>query len=523
MTETTTKTRRRAQRRTLALASLAGVVSAGSLLAVSELFTLILGRAASPLIAVGQFVIDIVPKWAKDLVIALFGTNDKIVLLLSLGLAVFIAACVGGVLQYVRPPLGIVVVVIAGGLATAAVVTRAGAGPVDAIPTIVGAIAAAVVMQRAVARLRGGRASEQSSAEESGLDRRGFLRFTLVTAAAAAVVGVGSRVAGATLRSITAAREAISLPAPASRVPIPDGADLGIDGVSPLFVPNADFYRIDTALDVPQIDPSTWSLTVTGMVDREVTLSYQDLLDMGLDEYVVTLTCVSNEVGGPLLGNAKWLGVPIRDVLALASPSGDSDMVLSRSVDGFTAGTPLEVLQDPMRDAILAVAMNGEPLPLEHGFPVRMVVPGLYGYVSATKWLSELKLTRFDLDEGYWTPRGWDARGPIKISSRLDTPKVSTAVPAGPTKIAGVAWAQPVGIAAVDITIDDSDWMPATLAKSINDDSWVQWYVDWQATSGTHTITVRATDKDGNVQVEERARPAPNGSTGLQRSLVRVA
>jgi len=515
------------------------------LLAVGELVSVVVGAASSPLLAVGSFVIDIFPPWAKDLVIALFGTNDKLVLLLSLGLAVVIAASIGGVLQLVRPPLGVVVVAIAGVLSMAAIVTRAGATPWDAVPTLIGTVIAGYVIHASIGRLRQWRdesvgESEKASTGESesmleslianetpspaaGLARRSFLSFTLIAGVAAAVVGTGSRLINQSLSSLAAVRDALKLPAPRTTVPIPAGADLGIPGVTPLFVSNDDFYRIDTALTVPTIDPSTWSLRISGMVDREVTLSFQELLDLGVDEYVITLTCVSNEVGGPLLGNAKWLGVPLRTVLALAGPASGADMVLSTSVDGFTAGTPIEALTDPMLDAILAVGMNGEPLPLEHGFPVRMVVPGLYGYVSATKWLSELKVTTFADDEGYWTPRGWDALGPIKLSSRLDTPRADKPVPAGLTKVAGVAWAQPVGVAKVDVKIDGGSWMPATLSTPINTDSWVQWYVDWEATSGVHTIVVRATDLDGNVQIEERVPPAPNGSTGLQSSLVRVS
>lgn len=538
---TSTKPTTLTTRRIRAFAALAGVVSAGVLLAVGELVSVVVGAASSPLLAVGSFVIDIFPPWAKDLVIALFGTNDKLVLLLSLGLAVVIAASIGGVLQLVRAPLGVVVVAIAGALSIAAIVTRAGATPWDAAPTLIGTVIAGYVMHASIERLRRWRDESinastgddeiesliEGEGEESspagGVGRRSFLSFTLIAGVAAAVVGTGSRLINQSLSSLAAVREALRLPAPRTTVLIPAGADLGIPGVTPLFVPNKDFYRIDTALTVPVVDPSTWSLRITGMVDREVTLSFQDLLDLGVDEYVITLTCVSNEVGGPLLGNAKWLGVPLRTVLALANPVSGADMVLSTSVDGFTAGTPIEALTDPMLDAILAVGMNGEPLPLEHGFPVRMVVPGLYGYVSATKWLSELKVTTFAADEGYWTPRGWDALGPIKLSSRLDTPRADKAVPAGPTKVAGVAWAQPVGVAKVDVKIDGGSWMPATLSTPINTDSWVQWFVDWEATTGVHTIVVRATDLDGNVQIEERVPPAPNGSTGLQSSLVRVS
>ena len=246
-------------------------------------------------------------------------------------------------------------------------------------------------------------------------------------------------------------RKALRLPAPRSTVVVPDGAELDIPGISPLFTSNRDFYRVDTALTVPSVDPASWRLTIDGMVDRRIELTFDDLVGMGLDEYAITLTCVSNEVGGELLGNAKWLGVPVRDVLRQAGPKSGADMVLSRSVDGFTAGTPLESLTDDGLDAILAVGMNGEPLPLEHGFPVRMVVPGLYGYVSATKWLTELKVTTFDADEAYWTPRGYSARAPIKMSSRIDTPRLDTPVAAGPTIIAGVAWAQTVGIDRVEV------------------------------------------------------------------------
>jgi DMSO/TMAO reductase YedYZ molybdopterin-dependent catalytic subunit len=226
---------------------------------------------------------------------------------------------------------------------------------------------------------------------------------------------------------------------------VPAGAELDVPGLSPLFTPNADFYRVDTALTVPAIDPSTWRLVVDGMVDRRIELSFDDLVGMGLDEYGITLTCVSNEVGGGLVGNARWLGVPVRDILRMAGPQAGADMVLSRSVDGYTASTPLSALTDDGLDAILAVAMNGEPLPAEHGFPVRMIVPGLYGYVSATKWLTELKVTTFAADEAYWTPRGYSAEAPIKLSSRVDVPKVGSPVAPGRVPVAGMAWAQPTG------------------------------------------------------------------------------
>ena len=355
------------------------------------------------------------------------------------------------------------------------------------------------------------------------MGRRQFFILAGIASASAVVVGIASRAVSMTVASVATIRDALKLPAPKSTVTVPKGAELDIPGLSTLFTPNKDFYRVDTALTVPTIDPSTWRLVIDGMVDQRVEMSFQDILDMGLDEYAITLTCVSNEVGGDLVGNAKWLGVPLRDVLKKAGVKSGADMVLSKSVDGYTASTPLSSLTDDNIDAILAVGMNGEPLPLEHGFPVRMVVPGLYGYVSATKWLTELKVTTFDKDEAYWTPRGYSAEAPIKFASRVDTPKVGQAVDAGRIPIAGVAWAQTVGIERVEVRIDEGEWMPATLSAPINENTWVQWFMEWDATPGTHYVAVRAINKNGDMQIEERAPIAPNGSSGWQRSLIRVA
>ncbi|GAA2247104.1 molybdopterin-dependent oxidoreductase [Herbiconiux moechotypicola] len=528
------------------LAALAGVVSAGVLLAVAELFALLVARDGSPVLAVGSFVIDIVPRWAKEFAIEVFGANDKLFLLASIGLAVVVAAALAGVLQLWRRPLGDVLLVLAGALAVAAIVTRAAATPLAWLPTVLGTAAGVVVLELLVRRLarwradaRGAaaatpgdpsasdapRASGPASAPDSScasVDRRGFFVLTAAAALGAAVVGVGSRVVAVATSSIDGIREALKLPSPRSTVTVPEGAEFDIEGLSSLYTSNADFYRVDTALTVPEIDPATWSLRVTGMVDEEITLTFQQLIDLGLDEYSVTLTCVSNEVGGGLVGSAKWLGVPVRTVLEKAGVQQGADMVLSTSIDGFTASTPLTSLTDEGIDAIFAVAMNGEPLPFEHGFPVRMVVPGLYGYVSATKWVVELKVTTFADDEAYWTPRGYSAEAPIKFSSRIDTPRVDKQVPAGPTKIAGMAWAQTVGIERVEVSIDNGEWQPATLSAPVNEDTWVQWFVDWEATTGTHYLAVRAVNKAGELQVQERAPIAPDGSTGWQSTLVTV-
>jgi DMSO/TMAO reductase YedYZ molybdopterin-dependent catalytic subunit len=511
------------RRRLWPWAALAGIVSAGAFLAVAELVALVVASDGSPILAVGSFVIDIVPQWAKEFAIQTFGSNDKLFLLLSLAVGVAIAAAVAGLLEYARPPIGVAALVVAGALSVAATVSRAAATPFASLPAIAGTIAGAVLLFLLARRLRAWRDdATEPDAQRAALDRRGFFRLAAIAGASALVVGVGARVANVATSSITAIRKALKLPAPRTTVTIPAGAEVSIPGISPLFTSNKDFYRVDTALTVPAVDPARWRLTVDGLVDKRVDLSFDDLVRMGLDEYVITLTCVSNEVGGNLAGNAKWLGVPVRDVLRLAGPKSGADMVLSRSVDGFTAGTPLSSLTDPKLDAILAVGMNGEPLPLEHGFPVRMVVPGLYGYVSATKWLTELKVTTFAADTAYWTPRGYSAKAPIKLSSRIDTPRLDKAIDAGPTKIAGVAWAQSVGIENVEVSIDNGPWQKATLSTAVNADTWVQWYVDWQASSGTHYVTVRAIDKNGKLQSQERRPIAPDGSSGWQKTLIRV-
>lgn len=505
-------------------AALAGIVSAAALLAIAELFAALVARSASPVLAVGSFIVDIVPRPLKELAITLFGETDKIALLVGVGLGAAVAAAVAGVLQYRFRPVGAVLLGIGGALATAAIITRAGAGALAWLPPVLGTVGGVVVLILTIARLkRWVAAAEERDIEDLRAGRRQFLLLTGLTAVGAVVVGVGSRILNATTSSVAAARDALRLPAPRTTVTVPEGANWEIDGLSPIITPNGDFYRVDTALTVPNVDPTTWRLQIEGMVDTPVELSFDDLVNMGLNEYGVTLTCVSNEVGGNLVGNAIWTGVPIRDVLRMAGVQADADMVLSESVDGYTASTPLSALTDDNLDAIFAVAMNGEPLPFEHGFPVRMVVPGLYGYVSATKWVTKLTVTRFDKDEAYWTPRGYAAEAPIKLSSRVDTPKIGTPVPAGTVVIAGMAWAQPVGVQKVEVQIDNGDWQETQLSTPINDQSWVQWRLEWTAEAGSHYIAVRATDKQGNLQIQEQAPIAPDGSSGWQRTLVTVS
>ncbi|WP_343975477.1 molybdopterin-dependent oxidoreductase, partial [Streptosporangium amethystogenes] len=340
--------------------------------------------------------------------------------------------------------------------------------------------------------------------------------------AAAGVAGIAGRMLSGRAE-VSVARSGITLPRPAKPLaPLPAGVDLRLKGLSPFVTPNSDFYRVDTALVVPQVDPGSWTLKIHGMVDRPVELTFADLMKRTVVEADVTLCCVSNEVGGPYIGNARWLGVSLADVLRDAGVRRGADMLLSTSADGWTAGTPVDVVLDG-RDALLAFGMNGEALPVDHGFPVRQVVPGLYGYVSATKWVTDIRVTRFDEDEAYWTPRGWSAKGPIKTESRIDLPRDGASISAGRTVIAGVAWAQHKGVDAVEVRVDRGPWRQARLAEAPTADTWRQWVLDdWDATPGGHTIEVRATDATGYTQTADRVPVAPDGATGWHTIQVRV-
>ena len=509
-------------------AALTGVVTAVVTLAVAEVVSLLLGGTGSPLLSVGALVIDVVPAGFKDLVIELFDTADKLVLFLVLALLVLALAVAVGILQVRRSPWGIVVLAAVAAISVVAAVTRAEATAFSAAPTVVGTVVGVLILRALVSRLENWRASAPGpsrggAAGRPQYERRAFLLLALSAGVTAAAVGAGARMLGAAATAVRDLRAALTLPTPASTgAEITADSTLDVTGLTPFVTPNADFYRIDTALQVPSIDPTQWSLRVTGMVENEFELTWDQLTALPLDERLITLSCVSNEVGGTLVGNALWLGYPIRELLARARPTAGADMVLSRSQDGFTAGTPLEVLQDDATDALLAIGMNGEPLPLEHGFPARMVVPGLYGYVSATKWVTELKVTTFAADEAYWTPRGWSARGPIKLSSRIDVPRRGELAKAGTVAVAGVAWAPHTGIAAVDVRVDGGQWQSATLAKPVTVDSWLQWSFAWAAEPGNHEIQVRATDTAGLMQTSTEAPPAPDGSSGLHMITVRV-
>ncbi len=351
--------------------------------------------------------------------------------------------------------------------------------------------------------------------------RRGFLRVAALATGVAALSAASGR--WLTQRSAVAlARSELLLPTRVgSTGEIRAAVDLVVEGVVPFVTPNKRFYRFDTALVVPRVDVDTWRLRLSGMVDRPQDLTYDQLVDLGLSEHWTTLACVSNEVGGGLIGNALWGGVPLRTVLDLAGVQAGATQIVARSVDGWTAGFPTGAAYDG-REALVAVSMNGEPLPLEHGYPVRLVVPGLYGYVSATKWLGELELTTLEAFDAYWVPRGWSKLGPIKTQSRIDVPSFGATVPAGIVPVAGVAWAQGRGISAVEVQVDEAGWQPARLAAALNDDTWRQWVWEWDATPGPHSLQVRATDGDGMTQTAERRPVMPDGATGYHTIRVNV-
>ncbi len=358
-------------------------------------------------------------------------------------------------------------------------------------------------------------------ASHAAPQRRSFLAASAATAGAAAVAGLAGRLL-AERSSVANARNSLRIPKPARTVPgLPPGVNLNVPGITPFVTSDNDFYRVDTAIVLPQVDPSSWQLRIHGMVSNQITLTFDELIRRPLIEDWVTLCCVSNPVGGPYIGNALWLGASLAGVLRQAGVKAGANQLLCTSVDGFTSGTPIQTVMDG-RDALLAVAMNGQPLPVAHGFPVRMVVPGLYGYVSATKWVTDIEVTTFSQAYAYWAVRGWSQQAPIKTESRIDVPTGQNQVRAGRTAVAGVAWAQHKGIDAVHVRVDSGPWNQATLAAVPGIDTWRQWVWYWDATPGNHLIECRATDATGYTQTGLEEPPEPNGATGYPQVQVSV-
>lgn len=496
--------------------AIAGAVSAGVALGTSELAAGLFPAFPSLVEGLGNRVIDGVPTGVKDWAISVFGTSDKAVLLACIGLVALAAGALTGVVARRR---WWVAWLVFGGFALLAAWAASMDPGVGMVMALVPAAGSALV---GLATLKGLLSRDPSGEPEADRGRRALLVGML---AGSALIAAGAgRLLVERSKRVFSGREDVTLPVAAEPLGAPPaGAELAVAGLTPLFVSNRDFYRIDTALFVPRVNVSDWSLELTGRVGRPVTLSYDDILAMDMVERDVTLSCVSNRVGGELVGNARWLGVPLPRILDLARPADDAEQVVARSVDGFTAGFPIESVYDG-RDALLAVGMNGEPLPYEHGFPARLVVAGLYGYVSATKWLAELELAGWDDFDAYWIPRGWAKEGPVRTQSRIDVPAARGRIDAGRTTVAGIAWAPSIGISAVEVRLgEEAPWTEAELSVPVSESAWVQWKLDWDAPAGEHLLTVRATDAHGVAQDELVRPPAPSGATGWHTVRVVVA
>ncbi len=494
---------------------IAGVAAASVALGVAQLVGIPFGTRADARAAIGSVAVDLTPGPVKEWAIQTLGTLDKLFVAVVVLVVIAMLAAIAGTLESRRRPRGSIAISVAGLLGCIAVLSRQGATALDTVPTIVGAACGVATLRLLTRRFWPGPGNSEDRADSDAPDggRRRLVMLGLLG------FGVASGVVGAVItrlvHSVAPDRHSFALPrASASAPPIPP--DVQPSGVAlPSFVTaSADFYRVDTALSVPQLSRGDWRLRIHGMVDREATYSFDDLARFGVVEMVATLTCVSNPVGGKLISTGVWTGYRLAELLAAAGVHADADMVLSTSIDGFTAGTPVEALVDG-RDALLAVGLNGQPLPIEHGYPARLVVPGLYGYVSATKWVVDMELTRFDRARAYWTRQGWAPRAPIKTESRIDVPKGGQKVPMGSVVFGGVAWAQNRGVRAVEVRVDDAAWRPAELGANYSNQTWRLWSFPWEAKSpGKHSITVRATDNTGAVQTADQASPVPDGATG---------
>jgi DMSO/TMAO reductase YedYZ molybdopterin-dependent catalytic subunit len=496
-------------------AALVGVLAVAAAVAAGQLVAGLVAPASAPYLAVGDAVVRLAPHWLVEFAKAAFGTADKPVLLTGMGVVIVVVAALAGVASRTHPGPAVGVVIALGVLGFGAVMFEPSFSPLDMLaPTASLVVGVAVV--RWLHGLALAAAEGAAGPPSAGLTRRALL----VRSAAVGVASLAGGAAGAWLgRGVGDLRGPVTARIAAARItepapPIPAAAAFPESGTPTFVTPNADFYRIDTALRVPVLAPQDWSLRIHGMVDAERTLTLDDLLSRPLVERPVTLTCVSNPVGGDLISTAVFTGVDLRDLLMEVGVRPGADQAFSTSVDGWYTGTPVDVLLEPDRGAMLAVGMNGEALPLEHGFPVRMVVPGLYGFVSATKWVTDLELTTFDAKAGYWLRRGWSREGPIKTQSRIDSPRGFAAVPAGRVTVAGIAWSQPTGIGRVEVSVDGGPWQDAELATDVSGDTWRMWRTEFDVAPGGHSVRSRATAADGVTQTETVADPVPDGATG---------
>jgi DMSO/TMAO reductase YedYZ molybdopterin-dependent catalytic subunit len=510
-----------------------GVVTSLVAIGTGQLVAGLVDPQASPIVIVGGTAIDATPEWLKGWAIRTFGSSDKLVLLTGIAATLFLIAVVLGIASVRRLWVGLAGLAVLGLVGVVAALARPASRPIDVLPAIAGSLAGAFTLVKCHGTLGlsrmappGAEAVRGQGAPTpmpAGFDRRRFLAAAGWGVVAAVAAGGAGRFLARRFET-AASRAGVRIPAPSEPLASPGAAtDLSIPGLSPFVTPVDEFYRVDTALLVPSVAAEDWRLRIHGMVEREMTLSYRQLLSRPLIERDITLCCVSNEVGGNYIGNARWVGAPLKEILKEAGVSSESTQLVSRSVDGFTVGTPTEAAMDG-RDAMLAVAMNGEALTPAHGFPVRMIVPGLYGYVSATKWVIEMELTTFEAFDAYWIERGWAEQAPIKTQSRIDTPRGGSSVRAGRVvPVAGVAWAPHVGIDKVEIRVDGGAWQEAQLSNEDTIDTWRQFVYRWEASPGSHVIQVRATDGTGALQTPERGEPFPNGATGYHEIYVQAS
>ena len=501
-----------------AMAAVCGVVAGALGLGVAELIAGLVPGAPSPVLSIGALLISLQPPGAKDFVVNLFGTNDK----LALSVAVVIGALVisAGIGLLARRSL-VAGRVAFGALGLFALFAAVQDPLFDRLLAVASAGISIAVSAWSLGWLLRLATPGPERAEMLDFERRRFLGTAVVAGGAAVAGGLIGR--ALLNQRAAAAAEVPPIPSPqATAAPLPTGAELAVDGITPLVVPNGDFYRIDTSLLTPRRDAASWTLTVNGMVDHPYTINYDELLAMPLVEEYVTIACVSNKVGGDLVGNALWRGARLRDILDRAGVQAGATQVVGRAFDGWTAGFPTAWLDVGDREALVAVAMNGQPLPPEHGYPARLIVPGLYGYVSATKWLTNIELTTLEAFDGYWVPLGWAKEAPILTQSRIDVPSSGASLSSGQQPIAGVAWAPDRGVSKVEVQVDEAAWATAELSTPISDATWVQWLYQWDASAGSHTIRVRATDGTGEVQTSQVTEPAPDGARGYHTISVGV-
>ncbi|MEV0943080.1 molybdopterin-dependent oxidoreductase [Micromonospora wenchangensis] len=488
-----------------------GLLFAAAAVTLAELLATAVRPQAAPIVAVGAAVIDGTPTPVKEFAVRTFGTYDKPLLIGVIGLVLALLAAGTGILARRRPVFGLLGPLVLGVVGAAAALTRPDARPPDALPALAGAVVAALLWRFVPLP---GRPEPQRG---TGPTRRTLIRNAVTVLAGTALAGTGAallRRAGA--QDADRSRAAVRLPAPVSPAPpLPPGTAAGFH------TRNTDFYRVDTALTVPRLAADSWQLRLHGLVDRPVELDFAALLDRGLIERDITLSCVSGEVGGPYVGTARWLGVPLAPLLRQTGVRAGADQLVARSDEGMTIGTPLATVLDG-RDAMLAVGMNGEPLPFTHGFPVRMLTPGVYGYAGSCKWVVELEVSTFAAFDAYWVRRGWAREAPVKTASRIDRPAPFARLDAGRFTVAGVAWAQHRGIAAVEVSVDGGPWRTAELLPTASTDTWVQWRYAWSAPPGGHSLRVRATDGTGAIQPQERRPPFPDGATGWHTVSVSV-